>query len=97
MASSSFAPAASQGGSFGFASTTMTLPGAGTVLRVANLGPCHISVAFGAVVTGQTGLAILAGHVEYLTVPDGATQLAGFALGGPGQSSTVNLSSGVLA
>ncbi len=99
MASSaSFAPAAAQGTSFGFASKTIALPGAGSVLRVANLGPCHITVALGddaVTVTQSTGLVIMAGGVEYLTV-DAQTSIAGVAAGGPGNTSTVNLASGAL-
>jgi hypothetical protein len=98
MASASFTPAASQGTSFGFSSSNIPLPGAGTVLRVANLGPCHISVALGGAglaVTQSTGLVVMAGQVEYLTVA-GATNIAGVAAGGPGNTSTVNLSIGAL-
>lgn len=94
----SFAPAASQGGSFGFASTRIALTGGGAVLRVANLGPCHITVKLGdgsVTVTQSTGLTIMAGQVEFLTV--GAnTNLAGVAAGGPGNASTVNLSTGAV-
>ncbi len=99
MASSaSFAPVAAQGTSFGFASTNVPLPGAGAVLRIANLGPCHITVALGTAATTvnqSTGLTILAGHTEYLTV-GAATNIAGVAAGGPGNSSTVNLATGAL-
>jgi len=99
MASASFTPIASQGTSFGFASTNLLLPSAGAaVLRVANLGPCHITVALGGptlTVTQSTGLTIMAGQVEYLTV-SGATNIAGVAAGGPGNTSTVNLSTGTL-
>jgi hypothetical protein len=94
----SFAPAGSQGTSFGFASTNVALPGGGTVLRIANLGPCHITVKLGdgtATVSQSTGLTILAGQTEYLTV-GGATNIAGVAAGGPGNASTVNLSTGAV-
>jgi hypothetical protein len=98
MASGSFAVSGAQGTSFGFASTNVALPGSGAVLRIANLGPCHITVALG---TGSTtvnqsnGLTILAGQTEWITV-SGATNIAGVAAGGPGNSSTVNLSTGAL-
>lgn len=95
-----FTPGTSQGGSFGFASSRIAVPaGAGTVLRVANLGPCHISVLLGdgtTTVSQSTGLVIMAGQVEYITT-GGAAFLAGVAAGGPGNSSTVNLSTGTLA
>jgi hypothetical protein len=97
---SSFAVDAAQGTSFGFASTAVLLPGtpAGdTVLRVANLGPNHISVKLGtsaAVTVSQSnGLVIMAGQVEYLTL--GAnTYIAGVAAGGPNNASSVNLATG---
>lgn len=98
MASGSFAPTAAQGTSFGFASTNLPLPGAGTVLRVANLGPCHITIKLGdgtATVNQSNGLTILAGQTEYLTVGT-ATNIAGVAAGGPGNASTVNLATGAL-
>lgn len=94
----SFAPAAAQGVSFGFSSTRVAIPGAGAVLRIANLGPCHVTVALGdttVVVTQSTGLTILAGQTEYLTV-GGATNIAGVAAGGPGNTSIVNLSTGTV-
>lgn len=94
----SFGPVGAQGTSFGFASTNVALPGAGTVLRIANLGPCHITVKLGdgtTTVTQSTGMVILAGQTEYLTV-SGSTNIAGVAAGGPGNSSTVNLSTGEL-
>lgn len=94
-----FAPAAAQGTSFGFVSTNVAIPGAGTVLRITNLGPCHISVKLGdgtATVTQATGMVVLAGQTEYLTV-GGNTNIAGVAAGGPGNTSTVNLSSGTVA
>lgn len=99
MASSaSFAPVGAQGTSFGFASTNVALPGAGAVLRVANLGPCHITVALGnsaLTVTQSTGLTVMAGQIEYITVGTN-TNIAGVAAGGPGNTSTVNLSTGAL-
>jgi len=98
MPSGSFAPSAAIGASFGFTSTNILLPGAGAVLRIANLGPCPVTVKLGdgtATVTQSTGLVVMAGQVEYLTV--GAnTNIAGVAAGGPGNTSTVNLSSGTL-
>lgn len=94
----SFSPAAAQGGSFGFASTRIALTGGGAVLRVANLGPCHIAVKLGdntVTVTQSTGLMVMAGQTEFLTV--GAnTNLAGVSVGGPGNASTVNLSTGAV-
>lgn len=95
---SSFAPAAAQGTSFGFASTNVALPGAGAVLRIANLGPCHITVALGdgtTTVTQSTGLTVMAGQTEWLTVGSN-THIAGVAAGGPGNTSTVNLSTGAI-
>lgn len=95
---SAFAPVGAQGTSFGFASTNVALPGAGTVLRIANLGPCHITVKLGdgaASVTQSTGMVVMAGQTEYLTVGSN-TNIAGVAAGGPGNSSTVNLSTGTL-
>ena len=98
---SSFAPDASVGGSFGFASSAIALPGtpsADAMVRVCNLGPCHISVALGtssAVTTTQsTGLIVLAGQVQYLTIGAGDTYIAGVACGGPGNASTCNISCG---
>lgn len=94
----SFLVSSAQGGSFGFASSRIAVPGGGAVLRIANLGPCHISVLLGddtATVTQATGLVIMAGQVEYLTVAS-AGFVAGVAAGGPGNSSTVNLSTGAL-
>jgi hypothetical protein len=96
----SFAVDAAQGTSFGFASTAVLLPGtpaSDSIVRVANLGPCHISVKLGTsnavTVTNSTGVVILAGQVLYLTL--GAnTYIAGVAAGGPGNASTVNLATG---
>jgi hypothetical protein len=98
MAAGSFSVSAAQGTSFGFASTNIALPGSGAVLRVANLGPCHITVMLGdgtTTVTQSTGVTILAGQTEWLTV-SGATNIAGVAAGGPGNTSTVNLATGAL-
>jgi hypothetical protein len=99
MASGSFAVSGTPlGGSFGFASSAIAIPGTGTVLRIVNLGPCHIAVAVGAsgvTVTQGAGLIIASGATEYLTVAAGQF-LAGVACGGPGNSSTVNLASGTL-
>lgn len=96
----SFAPDTSVGGSFGFASSAILLPGtpAGdTIVRLTNLGPCHVAVKLGTTnavtVTQSTGLIIPAGQVEYLTL--GANlYIAGVACGGPGNTSTVNISTG---
>ena len=96
----SFATDASIGGSFGFASSAIALPGtpsSDAMVRVCNLGSCHIAVALGttsAVTTTQaTGLLIPAGSVQYLTI--GAnTYIAGVACGGPGNTSTINISTG---
>ena len=98
MATGSFAVTAAQGTSFGFASTNVAIPGGGTtgVLRVANLGPCHITVKLGdgtTTVSQSTGLTVLAGQTEWLTIGT-ATNIAGVAAGGPGNSSTVNLAAG---
>lgn len=89
------------GTSFGFASTAVLLPGT-TVstdasVRVANLGPCHVTVALGGstvTVNQSNGLVVLAGQVQYIAIPAGATYIAGVAAGGPGNASTVNLSTG---
>jgi hypothetical protein len=94
----SFAPSAAQGGNFGFSSSRIAVPGAGTVLRVANLGPNHIAVKLGdntVTVTQSTGTVILAGQTEYFTVGSN-TNIAGVSAGGPGNTSTVNLASGTL-
>lgn len=98
---SSFAVDGAIGTSFGFASTPVALPGTtlstDNCVRVANLGPCHITVKLGtssAVTVNQSnGICILAGHVEYLTLGTN-TYIAGVAAGGPGNSSTVNLATG---
>jgi hypothetical protein len=94
-----FAPTGAQGTSFGFSSTNLPLPtGGGAVLRVANLGPCHISIVLGgagATVTQSTGVVVMAGQVEYFTVAT-QTNIAGVACGGPGNASTVNLSIGAV-
>lgn len=98
---SAFAVDGAIGTSFGFASTTVALPGTNvgtdTVLRVANLGPCHVTVKLGTgalTVNQSNGLVILAGETEYLAIPAGATLIAGVAAGGPGNASTVNLATG---
>lgn len=94
----SFAPAGAAGTSFSFTSSRVAMPGAGTVLRVANLGPNPIAVKLGdntVTVTPSTGVVIMAGQVEYLTV-GGNTNIAGVAAGGPSSSSTVNLSTGAV-
>lgn len=96
----SMAVDAAIGTSFGFASTAVLLPGTpanDNYVRVTNLGPCHITVKLGTSnavsVTQSTGLTVLAGQTEYLTV--GAnTYIAGVAAGGPGNASTVNLATG---
>lgn len=87
------------GTSFGFASTAVALPGTApgsdAYVRVANLGPCHISVKLGTTsavtVSQSTGLVVMAGQVEYINLPAGTLYIAGVAAGGPGNSSTVNL------
>jgi hypothetical protein len=97
MPQGNFAVAGAQGTSFGFASTAVALPAAGSLLRVTNLGPCHITVALGTTnavtVSQSTGLTILAGQTEWLTAT-GFTFIAGVAAGGPGNASTVSLSVG---
>jgi hypothetical protein len=96
---SSFAPDAAIGGSFGFASSTIALPGtpsADSIVRVLNLGPCHIVVALGdssVTVTQGNGVAIAAGRELYLTL-GAATYIAGVAAGGPQNASTVNIATG---
>jgi len=96
----SIAVDAAIGTSFGFSSTAVLLPGTpgnDAYVRVANLGPCHVAVKLGTTsavsVTQSTGLMILAGHVEYLTL--GANMyIAGCSAGGPGNASTVNIATG---
>ncbi len=98
---SSFAVDGAVGTSFGFSSTAILLPGTtlGTdnAVRVANLGPCHITVKLGTTsavtVTQSTGITILAGQTEYLTLGSN-TYIAGVSAGGPGNTSTVNLATG---
>lgn len=97
----SFALDAAIGGAFGFASSTIGLPGtlAGdTIVRVVNQGPCHIAVKLvttsGATINQSTGLVIPAGQTEYLTLSAGELFLAGCACGGPGNTSIVNIATG---
>lgn len=97
---SSFAVDAAIGTSFGFTSTAVLLPGtpaSDSIVRVCNLGPCHITVKLGTsnavTVTQSTGMTILAGETEYLTLSTN-TYIAGVAAGGPGNTSTVNLATG---
>lgn len=93
----SFAPDTSVGTSFGQTSAAVLLPGtpaSDSILKVTNLGPCHISVKMGTsnavTVTINGGLIICAGQTEYLTL--GAnTYIAGVASGG---NSTVSLTTG---
>lgn len=95
----SFTVDAAIGGAFGFTSSRIVLPGtpgSDTSVRVCNAGPCHIAVKLGdntVVVTQSTGLLILAGQSVYLTI-GAATNIAGVACGGPGNSSTINLATG---
>lgn len=96
----SFAPDAAIGTSFGFASSAVALPGtpaSDAMVRVCNLGPCHIAVKLGTTnavtVTQSTGLIIAAGQTVHLTI--GANLwIAGVACGGPGNTSTANLATG---
>ena len=88
------------GTSFGFTSSAVALPGtpgSDAMVRVCNLGPCHIAVALGTsnaiTVTQSTGVVIPAGQVQYLTLA-GATYIAGAAAGGPSNASTVNIATG---
>lgn len=95
----SFTVDAAIGGSFGFATSAITLPGtpaSDACVRIANLGPCHISVALGGstvTVSQSTGVVIPAGQVQYLTIGS-ATYIAGVAAGGPANTSTVNIATG---
>jgi hypothetical protein len=100
----SFSTDEAVGASFGFASSVVALPkpssgflgNVGKCVRVVNLGPMHISVKLGGAdvtVTSSTGLTILQGGVEYLTL-NGATHIAGVSHGGPGNSTMVNLAVG---
>jgi len=96
MPQGNFLVSGATGTSFGFASTTVALPGSGTLLRVTNLGPCHITVAIGGsgvTVNQGNGLVIAAGQTEWLTVTAGQF-IAGVAAGGPGNASTCNLATG---
>jgi hypothetical protein len=97
----SFLPDGIVGGSFGFASSTIQLPGTpatDAMVRVTNLGPCHIAVALVNASSGSTsqstGLVIPAGQTEFLTLSAGNTYLAGVAIGGPQNTSTVNIATG---
>lgn len=96
---SSFTVDAAIGGSFGFASSRIALPGtpgSDACVRVANLGPLHITVKLGdvtATVTQSTGLVVLAGTVQYISIGS-ATYIAGVSAGGPGNASTVNIATG---
>jgi hypothetical protein len=95
-----FAPDASTGTSFGSTSSTVALPGtpaSDSMVRVCNLGPCHIAVKLGTAsnipVTSSNGMMILAGETVYLTL--GAnTFLGGVSAGGPSSASTVNITTG---
>ena len=95
----SFTVDAAVGGSFGFASSAIALPGtpgSDACVRVYNAGPCHVAVALGSstvTVTQSTGLLIGAGQTEFLTIGS-ATYIAGVACGGPGNSSTINIATG---
>lgn len=95
-----FALDASKGMSFGASSSAVALPGtpaSDTVVRVANLGPCHLAVAFGnsaVTVASNTGCMILAGQTEFLALPSGATYIAGISCGGQSSTTTVNVSTG---
>jgi hypothetical protein len=94
-----FTPDTSVGGAFLQASSAIALPGtlgSDSVVRVANLGPCHIAVALGSssvTTTPSTGLVIPAGQVQYLALGT-ATYIAGVSCGGPSSASTVNITTG---
>lgn len=96
-----FAPAGAVGGNFGFTSSRIVLStaGAGAILRLVNMGSCAVSVKLGdgtVTVTQSTGTVVMPGQTEYFTI--GAnTNIAGVAAGGPGNTSTVNLSTGAVA
>ena len=96
----SFKPDGSIGGSFGFSSSRIALPGtpaSDAMVRVSNAGPNHIAVALGddtVAVTQSTGLLILAGDTAYLTLSAGNTNIAGVACGGPQNASMVNITTG---
>lgn len=98
----SFAVDAAAGASFGFVSTAVLLPGttvgSDAMVRIANIGPAPIAVKLGTSaavsVTSSTGVVIMPGQVEFLTLAGGTTYIAGVACGGPGQASTVNLATG---
>ena len=85
--------------SFGSSSSRVALPGtpgSDNCVRVANQGPCHITVLLGTgtvTVANNTGLMIPAGQVEYITIGT-ATYIAGISCGGPGTSSTANIVTG---
>lgn len=98
---SSFAVDAAVGTSFGFTATNIALPGtvAGdSIVRVANLGPCHVAVRLttsssDVTVTPSTGIIVLAGGELWLTLGSN-TRIEGVASGGPGMASTVNIATG---
>jgi len=97
---SAFTTDAAVGAAFGSASSPVLLPGTpsgDTVVRVANLGPCHLAVALGTTnavtVTPSTGIVVLAGQVQYIGLGIN-TYIAGVSCGGPGSSAMVNIATG---
>jgi hypothetical protein len=87
------------GTSFGATSSAVALPGipgSDLVVRICNLGPCHLACKLGGsgvTVTPSTGIVVLAGQVLVLALA-GATYIAGVSCGGTGTASTVNIATG---
>lgn len=86
-------------GAFGFSSTNVALPGtpgSDACVRIVNTGPMPMAVALGssgATVTPSTGLVIMPGQTQYLTI-GAATHIAGVSSGGPGNTAMFNLATG---
>ena len=87
------------GTSFGATSSAVALPGtpgSDLVVRICNLGPCHLAVKLGGstvTCTPSTGIVVLAGQVLVLAIA-GNTYLAGVSCGGTGTASTANIATG---
>lgn len=79
-------------------STRILMPGtvaSDGVVRVANLGPGPAAVALGdvtVVAANNTSVVVLAGQVQYLAIPAGATYIAAIAAGG--MNTTLNIATG---
>lgn len=90
---------AAVGASFGSSSSAVALPGtlgSDTVVKVTNLGPCHLAVAFGSsgvTTTNSGGCVVPAGQTVYFGLGT-ATHMAGVSCGGPGTTTMVNVATG---